>query len=213
MPMEVKICGVKDETAVKAAVEYGAAYIGFNFYPPSPRYVNPETAAALAPLVTGKTRKVALFVDPDDETLNNVLKIFPAEIIQLHGSETPARVAEIKARYKKLVIKAFPVRTVEDMEEIIPYEADADWFLFDAHPPDGAELPGGNAATFDWTILKSHPINTPWFLAGGLTVENIKEAIEKSGARRIDVASGVESARGQKDPALIRTFLETCRQG
>jgi phosphoribosylanthranilate isomerase len=207
MPIEVKICGVKDEAAVKAAVEHGAAFIGFNFCPVSPRYVTPGKAAELAPLVTGRTRKVALFVDPDDDTLNSVLKIFTADVIQLHGCETPPRVAEIKARYKKPVIKAFPIRSVEDMEEIIPYEADADWFLFDARAPEGAQAPGGHGMTFDWTILKNHPINTPWFLAGGLTAANVQDAMEKSGARRVDVASGVESARGVKDAGMIGAFL------
>lgn len=207
MSIAVKICGLKTEEAVSAAVEGGAAYLGFNFFVPSPRYVTPEKAAALGQGLPPHIKKVALFVDADDALLDKTLETFNADILQFHGSETPARCEAVKAHTKKPIIKAFAIADMDDIEETMTFESVVDYFLFDARPPQGSALPGGNAATFNWSLLAEQGFLHPWFLAGGINAENLKEALQESGARMVDVASGVERSRGEKDPALIRTFL------
>jgi phosphoribosylanthranilate isomerase len=208
MSIQAKICGVKTVEAVKAACDNGAHFLGFNFYPKSPRYIEPAAAAELAAHVTNGVKKVALFVDAKDHEIDEVLKVFPADIIQLHGHESPDRAEAIKQKYGKPIIKAFGIGEPDDLEEVTAYEDVADWFLFDARPPDTFDSPGGNAIPFNWAVMKRARVMKPWFLAGGLRAENIRTAVEQSGTYMVDVASGVEKERGQKDPALIAAFLK-----
>lgn len=211
MSVSVKICGIKTDDAVNAAAKGGAAFLGFNFFQKSPRFVTPEAAAQLAPLVPPAIQKVALFVDPSDAELEDTLAMFNADIIQLHGMESPTRVAEIKRIYSKPIIKAIAVSHVDDIEETVAYENIVNWFLFDARAPKDSEIPGGNAEKFDWNIMKDYASALPWFLAGGINASNVKQAVQQSGAHMIDVASGVEIARGQKDPALILELLDKAK--
>ena len=206
MTITIKICGVKTPEAIEAAVTGGVGFLGFNFFKPSPRYVTLEMAGTLAKLVPPHVKKVALVVDADDETLRGILKHLPADMLQLHGHETPQRVAEVKKLFGLPIIKAMPVETSEDIEKAAAYE-DADTFLFDAKPPKDSILPGGNAVSFDWTLLKDTKLPKPWFLAGGLNADNIKTAISQSGARLLDISSGVEQPRGEKSPELIGALL------
>ncbi len=208
MALTAKICGLKDEAAIKAAVDGGAGFLGFNFYAPSPRYISPESAAKLAALVPAHVKKVALFVDPEDGEIDAALKYFNADILQLHGAESPQEVADIKARYGKPVIKAMRVFEDADLEEVTVYEDAADWFLFDSHPAPESAVVGGTGMSFNWLLMKRARVMRPWFLAGGLNAGNLAEAAEQSGARMVDVASGVEKSRGTKDPGLITEFLK-----
>lgn len=210
MTVQVKICGINDPEALRAAVEGGARYVGLVFYPRSPRAVAPALAAQLARQVPTWVRTVGLFVDPDDTLLEHVVTQVPLDLVQLHGAETPARVAEIQATYHIPVIKAIKVATVEDLDGAAAYQETAGMLLFDAKPPDKvAALPGGNGISFDWTLLAGRSWSRPWMLSGGLSADNLAEAVARSGARIVDVSSGVEDRPGHKDPARIRTFLET----
>lgn len=210
--IKIKLCGMKTKAAVDAAVAGGAAFLGFNFYKPSPRFVSPESAAALAPCVPAAIKKVALFVDADDAALESTLAAFPADMLQLHGKETPARVAGIKRRFNLPVIKAFGIAEQNDLNQIAPYETLADYWMFDAKAPEGAPLPGGNAVPFDWGLLKETYFKKPWFLAGGLDAGNVHDAVAQSGATYLDIASGIERVRGEKDIGLINELLELVRQ-
>lgn len=203
----VKICGLSDSASVQAAVEAGARYIGFVFFPKSPRYVTIETAAALAEDVPFGVARVGLFVNPDDALLQEVLARVPLDIIQLHGKESPARVGEVKALTGLPVMKAVGVAGPEDLDQLWDYGLAADLLLVDAKPAPGAELPGGNGLAFDWRLLVGRRWLKPWLLAGGLTPENVAEAIRLTGAQGVDVSSGVESAPGVKDHDLIRGFV------
>ncbi|MEM7270365.1 MAG: phosphoribosylanthranilate isomerase [Pseudomonadota bacterium] len=205
--MRVKICGLKTVEAVEACAEAGAAYLGFNFFPKSPRYVSPDEACDLALASPPGPAKVALAVNPDD-ALVETLAALPIDMIQLHGSEAPERVVEIKRTSGLPVMKAIGVATADDIGAIDDYGAVADQLLIDAKPPPDGILPGGNGVTFDWRLIEGRDWPAPWLLAGGLTPENVAEAIELTGARQIDVSSGVETAPGEKDPALIRAFIE-----
>lgn len=207
MPARVKICGLSTPRSVAAAVEAGAAYVGFVFFDRSPRNVDPDTARALALDVPAGVAKVALTVNADDEFLDRLTGEVPLDILQLHGSESPGRVAEVKARYGLPVMKAVGVSTAGDVERIADFEGVADQVLVDAKPPKAADRPGGNAASFDWSLIAGRRWSGPWMLAGGLTPENAAEAVRATGARQLDVSSGVESAAGVKDEALIRAFL------
>lgn len=207
MSVAVKICGLSTPEAVDAAVAGGARYVGFVFYPPSPRAVLPARAAELARRVPAGVRTVGLFVDPDDQTLERVLASVPLSMLQLHGGETPARVAEITAARRVPVMKAIRIAAAADVDEAAAYEDVADRLLFDARPP-GARLPGGNGMPFDWTLLAGRRWRLPWMLGGGLTVENLAEAVAVTGADTVDVSSGVERSPGEKDLDLIRRFLE-----
>ncbi len=213
MSVDVKICGLSTAEAMTAAVEGGAAFVGLVFYPPSPRAVTPEQAASLAALVPQGITKTGLLVDADDATIEAVLKSVPLDLLQLHGSESPERVAEVKARFGLPVMKVVKLRQQGDLEAVAPYLAAADRLLFDAKPPaemTGA-LPGGNALAFDWSILAGTTWPIPWMLAGGLTPENVARAVAISGAPAVDVSSGVEDAPGVKNPKKIRAFLEAAR--
>lgn len=204
--MRVKICGLTRPGDVEAACRAGAHYLGFVFFPKSPRHVSLDQAAALMPLAVGR-RKVALVVNPDD-ALIETLGTLPLDFLQLHGAESPERVAEIKALSGLPAIKALGVSDRADLARIADYAGIADQILLDAKPPKGATRPGGNALAFDWTILKDHEWRMPWLLAGGLTVDNVASAVRLTGATQVDVSSGVESAPGLKDPGLIARFID-----
>lgn len=208
MPVDVKICGLSTPEAVTAAVEGGARYIGFVFFPPSPRSLTPSRAAALlASAPTGPTR-VGLFVDADDALLEEVLASVALEMVQFHGAESPERVAQVKARYGLPVIKAVPIAGAGDLVRARDYEDAADMLLFDARPPMGATRPGGNARAFDWSLVRDRGWRLPWLLAGGIDAGNIAEAVRASGAPAVDVSSGVEDRPGVKNPAKIRALLK-----
>ncbi|MDO8605534.1 MAG: phosphoribosylanthranilate isomerase [Phaeospirillum sp.] len=213
MVVEVKICGINDEDAMDAAIEAGADYVGLVFYPPSPRAVTAELAADLVEFAPDDVTKVGLFVDPDDATLDRVLTRVRLDLLQLHGHETPERIEAIRLEYGLPVMKVVSVASAEDLAQAEPFLAVTDRLLFDAKPPKGATLPGGNAVSFDWTILKGRKWGVPWMLAGGLTPANVAEAIRISGARAVDVSSGVESAPGVKDADKIRAFMAAVRGG
>lgn len=211
MNVTVKICGVNDEAAFDASVEAGADMIGLVFFPASPRAVTPARAAALSARHAGGPLRVGLFVDPTDEAIAAVLAALPLDLLQLHGGEDPARCAALRARFGVPVMKAHGIATAEDLAALAAFAPVVDRFLLDARPPPGASLPGGNAAAFDWRLTAGQAIPRPWLLAGGLTPDNVAAAIRVSGAPGVDVSSGVERARGVKDPALIRGFVAAAR--
>lgn len=204
----VKICGINDPAAMAAAAAAGADFVGFVFFPPSPRAVSPARAAAIA---APGPAKVGLFVDPTDEAIATVLAALKLDLIQLHGEETPARCAAVKARFGIPVMKALGIAGPADLARLGDFAPVVDRFLLDAKAPPGAPLPGGNAAPFDWTLTAGVAVPRPWLLAGGLTPDNVAEAIAVSGAPGVDVSSGVEKARGAKDPARIAAFVAAAR--
>lgn len=207
MSVDAKICGLSREDAVAAAVAGGARFVGFVFYPPSPRHLSIERAAQLAAAVPPGITRVGVLVDPDDALLVRLLAKVPLDLLQLHGKETPDRVAAIKDRFRTAVMKAIPVADAGDLEAAPPYFAVADWLMFDAKPPKDAAHPGGNALAFDWRLLRARRWPLPWMLSGGLDPGNVAEAATISRAPAVDVSSGVESAPGVKDPDKIAAFL------
>ena len=209
--IRVKICGLTDPADIPAAIVAGASYLGFNFFPKSPRYLDLEAAAFMATSVPVGVGKVGLTVDADDATLDLLTTTVPLDFLQLHGKESPARVSEVKARYGLPVIKVVGISGPEDVTQIDFYGKVADQILVDAKPPKGADRPGGNAVAFDWKLIAGRRWPVPWMLAGGLTPDNVAEAIRLTGARQVDVASGVESAPGVKDADLMRAFIENAR--
>jgi phosphoribosylanthranilate isomerase len=212
MPVAVKICGLNDPAATVAAVEGGARYLGFVFYPASPRAVTPERAADLAACAPPDRTLVGVFVDPDDALLERVLARVPLHALQLHGVETPERVQAIRARTCRIVIKALPVAEPQDLAAVPAYAEVADMILFDARPPkEPGRLPGGNGLAFDWRLLQDLHLERPWLLSGGLACENLEAAIALCRPPAVDVSSGVERRPGQKDPAKIRRFLDLAR--
>jgi phosphoribosylanthranilate isomerase len=211
--IEVKICGITDEEAMDAAAEAGADYVGLVFFAKSPRAVSAVRAAELLDEVPRDIGRVGLFVDPDDFLLDSVLNTVRLDLVQLHGHETPERVEAIRLEYGLPVMKVIPVGGAEDLAAADAFLPVADRLLFDARPPKGALLPGGNAASFDWTLLAGRSWPLPWMLAGGLTPESVAQAIRISGAPAVDVSSGVESAPGRKDPERIRRFIQAVREG
>lgn len=208
MSIDVKICGLNTPDAVKAAVSFGARYVGFVFFERSPRAVTPASAAELGGFVRDSIRKVGLVVDAADEALAAIVSTANLDMLQLHGHETPERVAEIRARFALPVIKVAPVADADDVAAARAFEEVSDMLLFDAKAPAGAELPGGNARSFDWSLLKGKTWAVPWMLAGGLDKYNLIEAVRRSGASRVDVSSGVEDRPGVKSGVKIREFLE-----
>jgi phosphoribosylanthranilate isomerase len=208
-----KICGITSWEEIDAAVDGAATYVGFVFFPRSPRNVTLVQAAALVPLVPDHMEAVALTVDPDDDLVDAIGAIPGISMFQLHGGETPERVAEIKQRTGRLAIKAIKVLEVADLEAAAAYFGVADMLLFDAKPPVEMKnaLPGGNAVSFDWPILTGRDWPLPWMLSGGLNPDNVVNAIRISGAPAVDVSSGVERVPGVKDPDLIRAFLEAVK--
>lgn len=204
--VRAKICGLRQVADLQAVSAAGAAYAGFVFFPKSPRHLGIAEAAALAVEAPVGLAKVALVVNAGDEQLDAILQAVPIDMLQLHGSEPPERVAELRARYGLPVMKALGIAEAEDLALLPAYEAVADQILVDAKPPKSADLPGGNGLAFDWRLLQGRQWRRPWMLAGGLTPDNVGEAVRLTGARQVDVSSGVESAPGQKDPGLIRAF-------
>lgn len=213
MTLEVKICGIKTAQAVAAAVNGGADYIGLNFYPPSPRALSPKQAHAIAAQIPARVKKVALVVDADDATLGEICAAVPLDLLQLHGNESPERIARIKALFGLPVMKAVKVATRGDIDAAQAYGLIADRLLFDAKAPSDMKgaLPGGNALAFDWTLLAGRSWPVPWMLAGGLHADNLAAAVQASHARAVDVSSGVEDKPGVKNPAKIQAFLDAAR--
>lgn len=209
MTVQVKICGINAPDALGAAIDAGAAFVGFVFYPPSPRAITPEQARDLAARVPAGVQKVGLFVDPDDATLERALGVVSLDLLQLHGRETPERVAEIRKKFAKPVMKAIKVAAAGDLDLAADFESVTDWLLFDGVPPKDKKnaLPGGNAAQFDWSLLQGRHFARPWMLSGGLDAGNVAEAIRATGAICVDVSSGVEHRPGLKDPARITAFI------
>ncbi|MBK4215690.1 phosphoribosylanthranilate isomerase [Paracoccus caeni] len=205
---QVKICGLREAVHVDAAVKAGAQYLGFVFFPKSPRAVTPEQARALMAEIPLGIAKTGLFVDPTDDLLRDTLAHAPLDMIQLHGKESPDRVAEVKALTGLPVMKAVGIAEPADLAALIDYGLVADMLLVDAKAPKGSPIPGGNGLAFDWRLLVGRKWLRPWLLAGGLTPANVAEAIRLTGARGVDVSSGVETEPGQKDAALIRAFIE-----
>ncbi len=207
MALDIKICGLKTGAELEAALAGGASHAGFIFFPKSPRNIEPEEAGRLRQAARGKALAVAVTVDADDAFLDRIVAAMAPDLLQLHGGETPERVAAVKARFRLPVVKAFSVRTAADLVAIEPYRGIADRFLFDAKPPRGSELPGGNGVSFDWALLAEIPAGTDYFLSGGLNAGNIGEALCVAAPPAIDISSGVESAPGIKDTALIEAFF------
>lgn len=209
MSVDVKICGLNAAAAVDAAVSGGARYTGFVFYPPSPRNVSPEQARELVARVPDGVVKVGLFVDVDDAMLASVLDRVDLDLLQFHGDESPDRLVEVGAFFRVPIMKAIKLASRDDLEAAHAYESIADRLMFDAKAPADMEgaLPGGNALAFDWRLLGGTSWRLPWMLAGGLTADNIAEAVALSGATAVDVSSGVEDAPGVKSAAKIKAFL------
>lgn len=211
MTTRVKICGLRRPEDVATAAEAGAAYVGLVFFAKSPRHLALSDARALALTVPPGVAKVALTVDATDAELDAILAAVPVDMLQLHGRESAERVAEVRARTGLPVMKAVGLSGPEDLRALEAYQGVADQILVDAKPPKDATLPGGNGLAFDWRLLLGRVWRKPWMLAGGLTPENMAEAIRATNARQVDVSSGVESAPGVKDGALIRAFLKAAR--
>lgn len=213
MSVKVKICGIRTPEALQAALSAHADFVGFVFYPPSPRSLAPEIAAELAELARGKARIVALVVDADDATIERIVSTVEPDMLQVHGTETPERVAEIASRWNRPVMKAIKVETAADAALALDYADVAELVLFDAKAPKNlaGALPGGNGLAFDWRLLDGVKERVAFMLSGGLTAENVAEAIRATGAQIVDVSSGVETAPGVKSPDLIRKFISAAR--
>ncbi len=211
MPLLVKICGLSTRETLDAALAAGADMVGFVFFPPSPRHLGLEAARELGRHAKGRAAKVALTVDADDATLENIVETLRPDLLQLHGKETTARVRDIKAKFKLPVMKVIAVETSADLATLPGYASVADRLLFDARAPKGATRPGGLGAVFDWRVLANLELELPYMVSGGLTAENVAEAVRVTRAGGVDVSSGVESAPGIKDPEMIRTFIRAAR--
>ena len=209
--IRVKICGLRTPADVAAVAHAGAAYAGFVFFAKSPRNLTLSGARLAALSAPVGLARVALTVDADDTTLDAIVEAVPLDMLQLHGAESPGRVAEVRSRYGLPVMKALGVADEGDLPAILEYSAVADQLLIDAKPPRGAALPGGNGLAFDWRLLAGRRWLRPWMLAGGLTAGNVAEAMRLTGARQVDVSSGVESAPGVKDPDRIAAFVAAAR--
>ncbi|MCV6595861.1 MAG: phosphoribosylanthranilate isomerase [Mangrovicoccus sp.] len=211
IPTQVKICGITERSAIAACHAADVNYLGFVFFPKSPRHLSYEAAAALAADVPQGMVKVALTVNADNAALDALTAAVPLDMLQLHGKESPARVAEIKARYGLPVMKAVGIADAADLPALDDYAQVADQILVDAKAPKDAALPGGNGLAFDWRLIAGRNWPVPWMLAGGLTPENVAEAVRLTGAPQVDVSSGVEVAPGRKDPDLIAGFAAAAR--
>jgi len=209
---KVKICGLKEELTLEAALAGGADYVGFVFFAPSPRSLAPAAARPLATRARRSGAKVvALLVDPDDGLLEEVVNAAEPDILQLHGREAPARASQIGRRWRRQVMKAIPVAAPGDAETALRYAGAADLILFDAKAPTGATRPGGNGQAFPWELLAEVKDKVAYMLSGGLSPDNVAEAIRATAAPIVDVSSGVESRPGEKDPALIARFLQIAK--
>lgn len=205
--MNVKICGLTTPETLATAVEAGARYVGFMFFPKSPRHLEIPAAAELAFITPVGVAKVAVTVNATNAELDAITAKVPLDTLQLHGQETPSRVAEIRARYGLPVMKVVGIADAADLAALDDYNMVADQILVESKPPKNAVLPGGNGLSFDWRLISNRRWPVPWMLAGGLTPDNVAEAIRLTGAPQVDVSSGVESAPGVKDPALIKAFI------
>ncbi len=208
----VKICGLSTPATLDAALSAGADMVGFVFFPKSPRHIDFETARVLGGRARGRARIVALTVDPDDALLQDVVDALDPDVLQLHGKESPERVAGIGARFGRLIMKAIGVETPEDLVAAGTYDGAADFLLIDAKPPKGATVPGGNGLAFDWRLVREFAPMRPWLLSGGLDATNVTEAVGATGARGVDVSSGVERAPGVKDEVKIAAFVAAARE-
>ena len=212
MGVQAKICGISTPEGVRAVMDGGAGWMGFMFFPKSPRNVEPDVAARLAePMRGGPLKIVAVTVDPSDAEVDRIAQALKPDLIQLHGAETPSRARQIGARASAGIIKVIPVSESSDIAAAHQYESIVEHLMFEAKPPKDAELPGGSGRALDWTLLSGRRFQRPWFLAGGLDPWNVAEAIKASGAPLVDVSSGVERGAGLKDPALIRAFLDAVK--
>ncbi len=213
MSLTVKICGLNSASALEAAIDAGAALVGFVFYARSPRALEPKQAGQLAATVPKRVRRVGLIVDEDDSRIAEILKRCPLDLLQLHGAETPDRCREIRARHGLRLIKAIKLGEAGDLDPIGGYGDCVDYLLFDAKPPPSRveALPGGNALSFDWSMLKGRQFPLPWLLSGGLSTQNLAQAVAETGARMVDVSSGVEDKPGVKSPSKIMEFLDLAR--
>ncbi|MCL1629334.1 phosphoribosylanthranilate isomerase [Roseibaca sp. V10] len=207
----VKFCGLTSAEDLEAAAQAGASYAGFVFFPKSPRNLSLDAARALALVAPVGLAKVALVVDPDDAALDAILAQVPIDMIQLHGAEPPDRVAALRARHGLPVMKAVGIASAADLPKLATYEAVADQILVDAKPAAGADLPGGNGLAFEWRLIAGRDWVRPWMLAGGLTPDNVADAIRLTGAQQVDVSSGVEAAPGVKDAARMKAFVQAAR--
>lgn len=206
--LDIKICGLKTDGALAAALAGGASHVGFIFFPKSPRNVSPVEAGRLRQAAQGRAKAVAVTVDASDAALDAIVAAMQPDMLQLHGQESPERVSAVKARYGLPVMKAFAVREAADLEAALAYRGIADRLLFDAKPPKGADLPGGNGVAFDWRLLAGLDAKMDYMLSGGVNAGNVGEAIRLARPPGLDISSGVESAPGIKDPALIDAFFK-----
>jgi phosphoribosylanthranilate isomerase len=212
MPVEIKICGLMTPDAVDVALDAAADFVGFVFFPPSPRHLDLEAARTLGARVRGRARKVALSVDADDDFLAATIEALKPDMLQLHGRETPERVVMVRTRFGLPVMTALPIETRSDLSPIRLHADVADRLLFDARPPREATRPGGLGQRFDWTLLSDIDPGVPFMLSGGLNATNVAEALRITRASAVDVSSGVERAPGNKDPDKIRAFVRAVRQ-
>ena len=210
-PVSVKICGLATVEDVRACADAGANYMGLVFFEKSPRNITIPAARELALAAPMGLVKVALVVNPSDAELDAITGTVPLDMLQFHGRETPERVAEVKARYGLPVMKAVGIADGDDLPKLESYFGVADQILVDAKPPKGGELPGGNGLSFDWRLIAGRRWPCPWMLAGGLTPENVAEAVKMTGAKQVDVSSGVEDLPGQKNAKLIQKFVQSSR--
>ncbi len=211
MPLAIKICGLKTPQALDVALESGADFVGFVFFPPSPRNIGYEAARTLGQRVQGRASKVALTVDANDETLLDIIAALKPDMLQLHGSETPNRVVAVRTRFGLPVMKALPIAERKDLSPIREYAQVADRLIFDARPPRDATRPGGLGRVFDWALLKDINAGVPFMLSGGLDATNVADALRITRAPGVDVSSGVERTAGEKDPDKIRAFIQAAR--
>ena len=210
-PVSVKICGLATLNDVRACADAGANYMGLVFFEKSPRNIIIPAARELALAAPLGLAKVALVVNPSDAELDAITASVPLDMLQLHGSETPERVAEVKARYGLPVMKAVGIADGDDLPKLESYFGVADQILVDAKPPKGGELPGGNGLSFDWRLIAGRRWPCPWMLAGGLTPENVAEAVKMTGTKQVDVSSDIEDTPGQKNADLIQKFVQSSR--
>jgi phosphoribosylanthranilate isomerase len=211
MSLLVKICGLSTRETLDAALGAGADMVGFVFFPPSPRHVSFDAARELAAAVRGRARKVALTVDADDATFSAIVTALKPDILQLHGRESVARILQLKQKFGLEVMKALPVETAADLLSLPEFATVSDRILFDARPPKAATRPGGLGTTFDWHLLEDLDLKLPFMVSGGLTADNVAEALRVTGAGGVDVSSSVERAPGVKDPQLIERFIRAAR--
>jgi phosphoribosylanthranilate isomerase len=211
MGIQVKICGINSVESADAALRAGADFAGLVFHPKSPRNLAHDEAGALAALMRGRLRLVALFADERDEQIHEVVKIVRPDFLQLHGTETPERVGALRSRFGLPVIKAVAIADASDVANAARHEAAADMLLLDARAPDGAMRAGGHGAAFDWQLLRGRRFSRPWLLAGGLNPDNVARAIAVAGAPGVDVSSGVETSPGIKNPEMIAAFIAAAR--